>query len=316
MKTKSGIFLMTLLMTGASAQTSGNIVFSTEATGATLMASPGMATMAFVAGELSGSTVKGAPYSAQPETQTTQVLADGNRIVNTTTASVYRDASGRERREQSMPSLGSARLQNASVQTVMISDPVAGVNYSLNSVDHVAMKMPMPSAMAGVTGKAIRVQKQAIAGSATTMAMPMPSMPVIGSGPMVFSRATSTNMAGDPPKVEQLGTRFIEGVQAQGTRTTFTIPAGQIGNDQPLQIVDESWRSQELQVIVQSMHSDPRMGTTTYALRNISRNDPSPSLFQVPADYTVQEAPAMGPAMAPVTMHSIVTSPASPRLAQ
>ncbi len=103
---------------------------------------------------------------------------------------------------------------------------------------------------------------------------------------------SSAGGAGSPPNVEQLGSQVINGVAADGTRTTMTIPAGQIGNDQPIQVVDEVWRSSELQVIVQSQHSDPRMGTTTYSLTNISRSEPSPTLFQVPPDYTLQDAPA------------------------
>ena len=120
---------------------------------------------------------------------------------------------------------------------------------------------------------------------------PMPGM-AAGNGPqmMVFGKST-TGAASAPPAVEQLGTKVVEGVQAEGTRTTITIPAGQIGNDKPIQIVDEVWRSPDLQVIVHSEHSDPRMGSTAYSLQNISRSDPSPTLFQVPADYTVKDAP-------------------------
>jgi hypothetical protein len=316
MKTKSGLALIVLIsaalmITSASAQNSGNVTFSTGAVGATVggafvAGGPGMTTMTFVAGELSGNMVKGAPYSAQAETQTTQVLADGNRIVNTTTASVYRDASGRERREQAMPNLGSFGSQSISVQTVMISDPVAGVNYSLNPTDRVAMELPMPQGMAGTSGKPAMMQKFAISGSAP-MPMVGPMMaPMIAPAQMVLSR-TASRLVTDPPQVEQLGTQLIQGVQAQGTRTTIIIPAGQIGNDQPLQIVDETWRSPELQVIVQSTHSDPRMGTTAYTLKNISRNDPSPSLFQVPADYTIQDAPAM---TLPKLMPSVSSPPA------
>ena len=37
-----------------------------------------------------------------------------------------------------------------------------------------------------------------------------------------------------------------------------------------------------------SKRSDPRMGTTTFQLTNIQKQEPDASLFQVPADYTVQ----------------------------
>jgi hypothetical protein len=90
-------------------------------------------------------------------------------------------------------------------------------------------------------------------------------------------------------KAESLGTKTIEGVTAEGTRLTLTIPAGEIGNTLPIEVVDETWYSAELQLVVMSKRRDPRSGETTYRLTNISRSEPDRSLFEVPADYTVQE---------------------------
>ncbi|HZI19694.1 MAG TPA: energy transducer TonB [Pyrinomonadaceae bacterium] len=100
-------------------------------------------------------------------------------------------------------------------------------------------------------------------------------------------------LSGDAPNVEteSLGKQVIEGVEAEGTRTVRTIPAGQIGNEQPIQIVHERWYSPELQVVVMTRSSDPRSGETTYRLTNISRAEPAATLFQVPSDYTVKDAP-------------------------
>jgi hypothetical protein len=89
-----------------------------------------------------------------------------------------------------------------------------------------------------------------------------------------------------------LGTRTIEGVTAQGTRTTRTIPAGEVGNEQPLVITSETWYSPDLKVLVLSKAEDPRIGVTTYRLTNISRAEPAASLFEVPAEYTVTDGPA------------------------
>jgi hypothetical protein len=76
---------------------------------------------------------------------------------------------------------------------------------------------------------------------------------------------------------------------ATGTRTTTTLPAGEIGNAQEIKVVSEQWFSDELQVLVMTKHSDPRSGETIYRLTNILRAEPDPSLFTVPADYTIQE---------------------------
>ena len=67
----------------------------------------------------------------------------------------------------------------------------------------------------------------------------------------------------------------------------MTIPAGEIGNEREINIVNERWYSPELQTVIMSKNSDPRMGETLYKLTNIKRGDPHPSLFQVPSDYTV-----------------------------
>ena len=131
------------------------------------------------------------------------------------------------------------------------------------------------------------VQRFRVAEGSATASMVAPP----GSPQVMFYSKTGTALGTNPPDVQQLGTKVVEGVQADGTRSTLTIPAGQIGNDNPIQIVDEVWRSPDLQVIVHSEHSDPRMGTTVYSLQNISRSDPSPALFQVPADYTVTDSP-------------------------
>ena len=235
-------------------------------------------TFGFISEQLVGGIpVKGAPYSAQAVTETTQTLADGNRIVQKSTAMVYRDSLGRERREETLRGIGSFTPQGNPPQIISISDPVAGVNYSLDSREHVATKLPAPPPLlpqGGAEQKLKIVNKAGV--TSTGNASPV----------MIYKAGPNANAA---PKIEQLGWRLIEGVQAEGTRTTITIPAGQIGNDRPLDIVDEQWRSPDLQVIVSSKHSDPRFGETAYSLTNISRAEPPATLFQVPPDYTIHD---------------------------
>ena len=261
-------------------------------------------TFSFVSGELvGGNPVKGAPYSGNAVTENTQALADGNRIVNRTTAAIYRDGEGRERREQSLPNIGGFAPQGAPTTTVFISDPVAGANYSLNPDEKTAIKLPIPQISTlpamppgGARGEAhIMVQRIGVGAPMAGIA----GASVGGPRVMLYGKSDA-GAAPNPPAVEQLGTKVVEGVQAEGTRTTITIPAGQIGNDKPIQIVDEVWRSPELQVIVHSEHSDPRMGSTVYSLQNISRSDPSPALFQIPAGYTVKDAPTFQKAFPPL----------------
>jgi hypothetical protein len=259
-----------------------------------------ISTFRVMAGELiGGSPVTGAPYSAQAVTESTQTLADGNRIVNTISAAVYRDSQGRERREQSLPNLGALTPQGAPAKNIMISDPVAGVNYSLDPNTKVAMKLPAMKTpdLPTLSANGRQVVVKTLAGP--IMRSSVGAAPT-GANVMYFQSGSGGNVP--TPKTEELGSQIINGVTADGTRTTMTIPAGLIGNDKDMQIVDEVWRSPELQVLVQSTHSDPRMGTTTYSLTNISRSEPSLTLFQVPPDYTIQDSPAKLRAVMPLPL--------------
>ena len=237
-----------------------------------------------------GNPVKGAPYSAQAVTETTQTLADGNRIVQKNTATLYRDSEGRERREQTLSAIGPFTAQGDAPTIISISDPVAGVNYSLNPSEKIAVKLPavpdgLPAAPPGAAGANVKYRMMINRAG--------PDVGLGPGGPQVMIYKGSGVTAGTAPNVEQLGTKVIAGVQADGTRTTITIPAGQMGNDRAIDIVDEQWRSPELQVTVLSKHSDPRMGETVYSLLNIDRSEPLLTLFQVPPDYTIEDGPVM-----------------------
>src|SRR5215467_7390068 len=96
----------------------------------------------FVTSEVnfSGKVVKGAPYSAQGVTETIQTLSDGNRIVNRSTATLYRDGEGRTRREQTLKPFGAGADAAEGIQSIFINDPVAGVSYALDSRSKIAHK--------------------------------------------------------------------------------------------------------------------------------------------------------------------------------
>jgi len=107
---------------------------------------------------------------------------------------------------------------------------------------------------------------------------------------MTFQKAILLNDHAEA-KTEDLGSQTMEGVLANGVRTTRTIPAGQIGNEKPLSIVTEVWTSPELKTIVYSKRSDPRMGEQVFRLTNIVRAEPDPSLFTVPATFKIVDGP-------------------------
>jgi len=218
-----------------------------------------------------GKAVTGAPYSADITTEIVQQLADGNRIERRSTSSVARDREGRVRREQQVMAIGPV-LPTGNAQIVTIDDPVANVHYSLDAARKIVIQLPTPFA-AKFEG-------------------PAPG------GPAVVARAEKRELVVQPPlalgqapdqRTEKLGTTEIEGVTAEGTRVTITIPAGAIGNQSPIEIVSERWYSPELQTVVLSRRTDPRFGETTYRLANVVRAEPPAELFQIPSDYKIEQ---------------------------
>lgn len=253
----------------------------------------------------SAKAVQGAPYSAQAITEMNQTLSDGNQIHHKSMATLYRDSQGRTRREQTLGGFGPWSVpENKTQQMIRISDPVAGVSYVLNPDQRTAQKLPPM----GERGKMFRQRflradapPQSGQGE-VRIRTGGPVPPGGGEGPVSISAEGGAEgpmaiaIAGGNPeegnvKTESLGSQVIEGVQADGTRRTMTIPAGRIGNDKPIQIVTERWYSNQLQAVVLSKRSDPRVGETIYRLTNISQAEPAATLFQVPAGYTVKEGP-------------------------
>jgi hypothetical protein len=131
-------------------------------------------------------------------------------------------------------------------------------------------------------------------GRGTATAEPLPRGFFYVNTGTVLRANNEAGLAGVKSQEAALGNMFIQGVQAQGTRTTTTIPAGDIGNERPINIVDERWYSPDLQMTIMTKHSDPRSGETNFQLKNINRSSPPPTLFEVPSDYTVSAGGGRG----------------------
>jgi hypothetical protein len=269
-------------------------------------------------GGVPGPVVKDKPYSARSITESTQTLADGNRITERNEAVIYRDSEGRTRREQTLSGIGPFQ-PGEPVTMINIHDPVAGKSYMLDPAERVAREMPQfniaiahdqalldderaeLAKAAGETRRVFTVQAPA----------PAPAPPGAGTasvtviqgvegtqGVRVYTRAErgvvlspfpeGTTGAFEP--AEDLGEQVLEGLLVKGTRMTDTIPAGTIGNDRQIDIVTERWYSEDINAMVLERHSDPRFGETTYRLVNVVRGEPSPDLFQVPQGYEIKAA--------------------------
>ena len=252
--------------------------------------SSGVVTAGAVA-SISASPVVGAPYSGTITNEMVQTLSDGTHITQTTTGTVARDSQGRTRQDAPLPMIGNLSAANAP-HLVFIVDPVAQVSYTLNLTDKTAQKMPAPpfsAPNAAMANEKLFLQmgpQVSVTGGGPMPLAPMPQMPVMPLQKMDISRNDAANAT-----TEDLGSQTMEGALVNGTRTTRTIPTGQIGNDAPIKIVTEVWTSPDLKTVVYSKRGDPRMGEQTFQLTNIVRAEPDPSLFFVPAGFTITDGP-------------------------
>lgn len=268
--------------------------------------------------------VTGRPFSATEERHSVQVLGDGTHIETSETNRLFRDEQGRTRVERSGgnvmifdPVAGfSAELipatKEASKNNVMMREGRVVAKIGIESQDALKSKLAKLREELAQTQKQyaegyprIAELRKQISDAEKAVAAPSIFAPIgemrnlaasqqaggdrtlsvtTADGPVVLRVASGDNGA-----VESLPAQMINGALAQGTRTTETIPQGKIGNDRPIVIVNERWTSNDLQLLVKSTSSDPRFGDTTYQLTNIVQSSPDPSLFQIPADYTLRK---------------------------
>jgi hypothetical protein len=245
--------------------------------------------------------VSGSPFSATEERRTTQTLSDGTVLDTSESTVLYRDNDGRTRTERTVQGK----------TTIMIVDPVAHTNVRLDPSTKAAWKAtvgggyqfatPLPATAPSADKAAAEAADRAKfeAGLVAGMGGRRGGTPAGATTPDVNTKQLLDDLqkkmaemqqdAATQPRSEDLGMMHQNGVPAQGTRTTLTIPVGQIGNSREIKVVNERWYSADLQMTVKSINSDPRFGTTTYELKNIQRTNPDASLFQIPPDYTVME---------------------------
>jgi hypothetical protein len=239
-----------------------------------------------------GKPIKGAPFSAQVVIENTQTLANGVRISHNSSGMLHRDSEGRTRREQ--PSEGTPEI-------VFIDDPVASAFYRLHMIDHTVSKVMFKQVVEGMVNK--KITEKIARSKASSTDAPKTVTVTVASGEqtiteqkkealkaeIIAKQRAEEQASGRERKTESLGTQMFDGVEAEGTRTTLTIPTGKEGNDRPFEIVSERWYSPALQLVVMSKHSDPRMGDNVYRLANITLGEPLRSLFTVPSDFTTNE---------------------------
>jgi hypothetical protein len=197
--------------------------------------------------------VTGAPYSALGTSETVTTLPDGNRIVRQNHVRLWRDSDGRTRSEYSLSSIGGPLPLEVNGTVTVIDDPAARTRYMLQPSEKIAVATPISPC---------RVEDQRRGATPPNVTTPL-----------------------------NLGERELDGEKVAGSRIESTIPAGAIGNEQPITMSAEQWYGKDLKVVVEATYRDPRTGETKYRLRDINRQEPDAKLFRVPKGYS-QEAPA------------------------
>lgn len=235
----------------------------------------------------SGKTVIGRPVSGTEVHESHQMLGDGTEIATSESDQFYRDSAGRTRVE-------------TKGRTVIV-DPVTKVTVTLNTEAKTARRVAMPAGAAPRLGVAFSAA-QAAKSMATTYTVTVGDTIITTDGGVAVGKGRGAGRGtAENTQQEELGVESLNGVLAAHTRNTLTIPQGQIGNNRDIHVVNERWYSDDLQMLVKTVNSDPRFGENTYQLTNVSRDEPDASLFQIPADYKIMDTAFGDMQMVPAT---------------
>lgn len=241
---------------------------------------------------------KSAPFSADESGETIKVMPDGNRIVQTWSGRIARNAEGRIRRD-----VTAGQVDGASRPLIIGGSTIGPGIVAIGTGDgarHVyTTKADIEARAAGgaltlarpadghhvsvyTTSPSEREGRELVLRKAETAAAAAPAAPAIymdRADIIAVPAVKRPEEAKVQTRKESLGTRDFGGVQAEGTRVITTYAPGAVGNEREIEVTSEVWLSKELGVIVYSKRIDPRVGETTYQMTNIVRADPDPSLF-------------------------------------
>jgi hypothetical protein len=156
--------------------------------------------------------------------------------------------------------------------SIIITDPVAGIYLKWTSGDE-------------TTRRVVSIWPVTHAQRVTAPPASVPPSP-----------ANPVSMALMPDfRREVLTPQEINGVYAEGTRTTRTIRLEGESSGRVIHVINELWLSPDLRIIVRHIHDDPQSGTVTTNVTEVVRGDPEPSLFQAPQGYEVVDHRAENP---------------------
>ncbi len=204
------------------------------------------------------------PFSATVKTTYEQKLADGNSIRGQLVTHEYRDSSGRIRIESSSHCVMGTDGQYHPDLRITVMDPASGstifweANGSSTKTAHL-FHQAKPAAAAPPTSEQLEIS--------------------------ALTRARWTKNT----RHEALGKRTIAGVVSEGSKQITTIPAGEQGNELPLESSTEVWVAVDTGIAMLMIEEDPRSGRTTQEVIDLKLDEPDVSLFASPAGYSISE---------------------------
>jgi hypothetical protein len=198
--------------------------------------------------------VIGKPYTGRLISEHAQVAEDGTKSPGAKfQVRFYRDGEGRSR-EEKFPPINAERSSIKVIDAPMgitIVDPVEGFAYILNPDKHTATRF--------------RIR----------------GLPQTGS----IAAPTSANPGRSS---ESLGTKLIDGLNAEGTRAIIKRSTEEYPSEPDSE--EESWWSPDLLMPVLTIRKDPFFNLeVTERLTEIRLGEPEHSLFKLPSDYILQE---------------------------
>lgn len=227
--------------------------------------------------------VTGAPFVADRVSEHTQRLSDGTQIHKPAiTEHISRDSQGRTRTERPAFQTMVTAQHAADFKVIVIVDTVAGFAYLLDDQNKVAHRVRVVLPARRPATRAANLQTASNGAIVSSGTGTSGGGSVEGTGPVQASDGTHPS-----PVNERLGSKNIEGLIADGTRSTTTWPVDSLSNDRQIVMTNEIWRSAELKEVVLSKRSSPFNGEDITKLINVNRTEPDASLFQPPMGYAI-----------------------------
>lgn len=106
-----------------------------------------------------------------------------------------------------------------------------------------------------------------------------------------FHASHSIPLGTGSPADEDLGTKDMGGLAVRGERRTWTRRYQLVASGQPVQVTDETWYSDKLQLVVFEQQKDTAGVVLTIAMSRFDPSEPAASLFRVPQGYRVLNWP-------------------------